>query len=139
MTKSKIELTTVAREADDAFWQVVVKHFPSATTGDLSPLTTLRLHLAEEEAIAEWVWANVPAKDRYSMKKEFVLCEADIADAWTCVCGNMPHIDGFYPCDRAGRLVEPTPEDWTSGLYVCSGCGRLINPDTLEVVGRAAE
>jgi hypothetical protein len=64
MTKSKIDLTTVAYVAREAFWQVVVKHFPTATSGDLSPLTTLHLHQAEEEAIAEWVWANVPAKDR---------------------------------------------------------------------------
>jgi hypothetical protein len=64
MTKSKIDVATVASDADDAFWQVVVKHFPTATSGDLSPLTTLRLHQAEEEAIAEWVWANVPSKDR---------------------------------------------------------------------------
>ena len=64
MTKSKIDLKTVADEANEAFWQVVVKRFPTATSGDLSPLTTVRLHLAEEEAIAEWVWANVPSKDR---------------------------------------------------------------------------
>lgn len=30
------------------------------------------------------------------------------ADDWTCLCGNQPHRDGFYPCDRDGREVEPT-------------------------------
>ena len=71
------------------------------------------------------------------MKKEFISCEPEELDAWTCLCGNMPHTDGFLSCDITGKLVEPTPADWTSGLYTCARCGRLINPDTLEVVGRA--
>jgi hypothetical protein len=66
-----------------------------------------------------------------------IQCEPGNRDAWICCCGNRPEQDGFYPCDASGRMVEPTPEDWTSGLYVCSRCGRLIDPDTLLVVGQA--
>lgn len=58
------------------------------------------------------------------------------ADAWICLCGNMPCDGGFYPCDAKGNEVEGTPEDWTSGLYVCADCGRMIEPNGLWVVGR---
>ena len=71
------------------------------------------------------------------MENEFIFCEPESCDAWTCLCGNMPHTNGFFPCDFNGKLVEPTPTDWTSGLYACLSCGRLINPDTLAVVGQA--
>lgn len=54
------DLRSVTDEALEAFWQVIVKRYPQATTGDLSPLTTIRLDQAAEVAIAEWVWANVP-------------------------------------------------------------------------------
>ncbi len=50
----------VVEEALDAFWHVVVQRFPQAQTGDLSPLTAIRLIQAAESAIEEWVWANVP-------------------------------------------------------------------------------
>ena len=58
-------------------------------------------------------------------------------DAWICQCGNRPEEDGFYPCDEAGNLVEPTPEEWGSGLYVCFRCGAMIDPETLAIVGQA--
>ena len=51
-------------------------------------------------------------------------------DAWKCVCGNIPESDGFYPCDKNGRPMEPT------FLYVCDRCGRIIDQEPLEVVGR---
>jgi hypothetical protein len=55
-------------------------------------------------------------------------------EAWTCLCGNEPSEDGFYPCDEKGDEVEPV-EGW-SGLYVCLRCGRIIDPESLRVVGR---
>jgi hypothetical protein len=57
-------------------------------------------------------------------------------DAWQCVCGNTPVAQGFFPCDKIGNLVEPTPEEWPAPLYVCDACGRIINQDTLLVLGR---
>jgi len=53
-------LRSAADEALDAFWQVVVKRYPEAKTGDLSPLTTIQLQIATENAIEEWIDNNVP-------------------------------------------------------------------------------
>ena len=53
-------LHAATQEALDAFWQVVVHHYPEAETGDLSPLTCFRFDEAAEAAVDEWVWANVP-------------------------------------------------------------------------------
>ena len=61
MTKSTI--ADLAEEALNAFWEVVVRHNPEAKTGDLTPLTTVKLTVAAENAIKEWIWANVPSSD----------------------------------------------------------------------------
>jgi hypothetical protein len=50
----------IADEALAEFWHVIVRRFPEAETGDLSPLTAFRLQEAAQAAIEEWVWANVP-------------------------------------------------------------------------------
>ena len=52
-----------------------------------------------------------------------------------CWCGNEPILEGFYPCNSAGEMVEPTPEDWTPNSYVCDRCGRIIDLDTLKITG----
>ena len=61
--------------------------------------------------------------------------EAGNPEAWVCLCGNTPLEEGFYPCNREGQLVEPTPEEWTTHWYVCARCGRMIDQRSLEVVG----
>lgn len=48
----------LTNEALDTFWQVIVRHFPKTTNGDLSPLTTFRLDQAAESAIQEWILFN---------------------------------------------------------------------------------
>jgi hypothetical protein len=60
---TKLTIAELADEALFAFWEVVVRHNPEAKTGDLSPLTTVRLTIAAENAIKEWIWANVPSSD----------------------------------------------------------------------------
>jgi hypothetical protein len=62
MTKPTIKSST--DDALTAFWNVIVKQYPEARTGDLSPLTTIRLDTAAENAVEEWVWANVPKSKR---------------------------------------------------------------------------
>ena len=61
-------MKTIHRQVADralfAFWQVVALNFPTARTGDLSPWTTHRLDMVAEEAVAEWVYANVPQSDQ---------------------------------------------------------------------------
>lgn len=42
-TSEKPDLSHVVEAALDAFWDVVVDHYPLAETGDLSPLTTVAL------------------------------------------------------------------------------------------------
>ena len=54
-------LRSVTDEAEQAFWDVVVQHFPEAKTGDLSPWTSVRLTIAAQEAITEWTYFNVPS------------------------------------------------------------------------------
>jgi hypothetical protein len=46
-------------------------------------------------------------------------------EAFVCVCGNTPDSDGFFPCDEAGRIIEPTADSDWDGLYVCERCGQL--------------
>lgn len=58
------------------------------------------------------------------------------SDDWTCLCGNAPERDGFYPIDETVNEVEPTPEDWTTDCYACVDCGRVIDSETCEVVRR---
>jgi len=64
------------------------------------------------------------------------LGDANDHASWACLCGNTPRLEGFYPCDAEGQIVEPTPETWTTDCYVCDRCGRIINQATREVVGR---
>jgi hypothetical protein len=55
-------MTTIESLTDkalDAFWQVIVERFPQASSGDLSPLATIRLSMAARDAIAEWISYNV--------------------------------------------------------------------------------
>ena len=46
-------------EASEAFWAVIVRHFPEAKSGDLSPERTVRQVMANVDAIAEWISNNV--------------------------------------------------------------------------------
>ena len=55
-------MTTVESLTDkalDAFFHVIVEHFPQAESGDLSPGATIALSMAAKEAIEEWIGNNV--------------------------------------------------------------------------------
>lgn len=54
----------LTHEALDAFWESVVRRYPEATTGDLSPLISCRLTEAAESAVKEWISANVLKRRR---------------------------------------------------------------------------
>lgn len=48
-----------------------------------------------------------------------------------CLCGNEPHMDGFYPCLPDGTEVEPDADGpWDGKLYRCAKCERIINQYT---------
>lgn len=59
---NKDELRRLVEEADIAFWEIIVEHFPNVTTGDLSPWATIKLHLAQEEAVEEWIANNATTR-----------------------------------------------------------------------------
>lgn len=67
--------------------------------------------------------------------RDHITHEPNNPEAWICLCGNTPDADGFYPCDRGGREVAPTPGEWMAGCYVCARCGRIIDQKSLEVLG----
>ncbi len=48
-------------EASEAFWAAIVRHFPEAKYGDLSPERTIRQRVANVNAIEEWISSNVPS------------------------------------------------------------------------------
>ena len=50
-------------EASEAFWAVIVRHFPEAKYGDLSPWRTIRQVTANVDAIEEWVRNNATPQD----------------------------------------------------------------------------
>jgi hypothetical protein len=61
LTKNRDARTAVAIEkADTALWDAVVKVFPEAKHGDLSPIRTHQLTEGLRQAIIEWVENNVP-------------------------------------------------------------------------------
>ncbi len=60
MKESK--LFRITTKALNAFWQVVVDHYPQAASGDVSALTQIRLIIAAENAFAESAGADVPTK-----------------------------------------------------------------------------
>jgi len=64
--------------------------------------------------------------------KEYIRREKGNDEAWTCLCGNTPTADGFYPCDENGNEVIPAT-GWQN-LYVCGRCGRIIDQFSLEVL-----
>jgi hypothetical protein len=60
---NKDDLRHLIEEADIAFWAVIAKHFPEAKTGDLSIDRTIRLTIAEQEAVKEWIANNVTTQE----------------------------------------------------------------------------
>lgn len=56
--------------------------------------------------------------------------------AWICACGNTPAAQGFYPCDRRGEEITPSPNSLFHQLYYCDRCGAIINADDLKIVGQ---
>lgn len=60
MIPGEEKVQEVVREAQEAFWAAVVKHFPECKTGDSEPLEALRFSMACEKAIKQWLTWNHP-------------------------------------------------------------------------------
>jgi hypothetical protein len=56
------DLETLVETATDAFWDVVVRHYPDAGSGDLSPERTIAFHALSGEVIREWIRNNVAVR-----------------------------------------------------------------------------
>lgn len=57
----------VVEDMDDAIGGVLVKHFPEAESGDVSPLVALALSQALTDLAKEWIPENVPgASDEHA-------------------------------------------------------------------------
>lgn len=70
------------------------------------------------------------------MKRSYFKITITDSGEFNCVCGNRPDYEGAYPCDRSGKLVDPTPGDWPEDLYRCDRCGIIFKGATGEVVGQ---
>lgn len=47
-------------------------------------------------------------------------------DNYTCSCGNRADLDGFSPCLKDGKQVEPDMDGpWDGRLYVCERCAEV--------------
>jgi hypothetical protein len=46
---------------------------------------------------------------------------------FACSCGNTSHTDGFFPCSREGKTIEPTKESGWDNLYKCARCGLIFD------------
>jgi hypothetical protein len=55
---------------------------------------------------------------------------------FACLCGNNSHAQGAFPCDRAGDLLDPKPDEWPDDLFRCDRCGLIFNGHTGEVLPR---
>jgi hypothetical protein len=52
-----------------------------------------------------------------------------VNESWVCNCGNTPHTDGFFTCDKEGALLEPTLDSGWENLYKCERCGLIFHVD----------
>ena len=59
MTQLTPSPESLAKDALDAFWQVICHQYPDSKSGDLSIDRTLCLKNAAETAIKEWIANNV--------------------------------------------------------------------------------
>jgi hypothetical protein len=64
---------------------------------------------------------------------------------WTrCLCGNEPHLDGFYCSDADGTIrengvdIQPEPT-WDQSHMTCWSCGRTFVLETRDVVGQTSD
>jgi hypothetical protein len=59
-----------------------------------------------------------------------------------CICGNQPHLDGFFVSDTDGTIRELGfgPEaEWDGETMSCWTCGRTFSLMTNEVVGHMSD
>jgi len=58
--------------------------------------------------------------------KDIIKTDMEVKD-FKCGCGNTSFIDGLFPCNSNGEVIEPTIENGWNGLYRCGRCGQIYN------------
>lgn len=146
MTKVTLKMTT--EEALDAFWNVIVHRYPDATTGDLSPWATIKLTLAAENAVSEWVRNNAPSSDhnRIVDKKSGVTAPKHSPAPWSYAyspyivqseaspLGVGAEIPAFEVFDADYNKVFDTNEDTDAGLQEANACLASTAPRLLDAL-----
>jgi hypothetical protein len=121
-----IKIEELTRSALDAFWDIIAKQFPHAKSGDLSPLATVQLDTAAENAVSEWIDNN--ARPAPTEGPWFV----DRQSPYSALC--IKPYPGPIVCDVHGtdaeaeanaRLLAAAPDI----LAACEGMCGLIERD----------
>jgi hypothetical protein len=101
-----MKMQQLTNEALEAFWQVIVKHFPKASTGDLSSALRIRLQVAAEHAIKEWLDNNVSSENRIPVE-----CDSAISALYAYLDNNHVKLVGY------GSFIALSPDRQT--LFGC--------------------
>ncbi len=113
-------------EASEAFWAVIVRHFPEARSGDLSVERTVRLRMAGADAVEEWIRNNVLPQD----------IDAGETEPPTRAAADSPH------CKTCGSEIVETINDSCFNDGECGPCEYQryrSQPDLLEACQIALE
>ena len=124
---NKIEELT--ENALGKFWNSIAKQFPHAKTGDLSPDATIKLSIAAEQAVGEWIENNtrpVPTEGPWFVDRQSpysALCIKPYPGRIVCdVHGTDPE------AEANARLLAAAPEL----LAACEGMCGMIYRDKHE-------
>lgn len=117
MTQTLID--SIAEDAMLAFWAVVVKRFPDATSGDLSIERTIGLTMTAHAAIREWVQNNVPTVQKGSGMPMAIENEPDLDEMLSHLDSTHVVLEGFgcfvaLSQDRATIFDCPMKTDGTA-------------------------
>ncbi len=135
---SRCDVCCMVDEVMDGFGEILVRHFPEATTGDLSPDRTVRLALAIEEAIVEWIDKNAPDHSQTDADEESYAPRAPTAEEWSELGAWIrAQYDGDDPAGLIGRSWVAVFDNYCSD---CPGYGGKVmyvvwpaSPDMCDV------
>lgn len=132
----------LTEQAGLKFWDVVAKAFPAAHTGDLDPMTTIRLDTAMGEAVRQWIENNVPSFEGAPGDLLPVICEkcnVRLGDSCQCkarllcACGDNEHgkAGNFTACDSWECVCGNTPS-LGEGFAPCNRAGVEVEPTAAQ-------
>jgi hypothetical protein len=98
---------TLAEEAVDHLWEFVKRRHPQAGRHSICPNASIRLTVAAENAIEEWIRGNVPpsAHEIIARSAEFHALEAHLAQ----ICLPLPEFGCFVAVSKDKTAVFECP------------------------------